>query len=105
MEFFFNPAFIISFYFDKKTTSDQFIVILILQGFRGHVGLMESAIQAVREFLGHQDYQGNQENGAIQGFRGFVIPPCAIRHTTSGNITAKDPISDDTVEWEMLLLA
>lgn len=75
-----------------------------LQGFRALVALMESATQATREFLGNQDHRGILENWETEVFRGFAMSPCAIRRTTSGNITAKDPTSDDTAEWETLLI-
>lgn len=65
---------------------------------------MESAIQAAREFLENQDHREILVNGATQGFRVFVMFPCVIRPTTSGNTTAKDPTSDDTAAWERLLL-
>lgn len=56
---------------------------------------MESAIRATREFLENQDRQETPVNGAAQGFQGCVMFPCVIRPTTSENITAKDPTSDD----------
>lgn len=65
------------------------------QGFRDLVALMELAIQATREFLENQDHQEILVNGVTQGFQEFVTFPCVIRPTTSGNITAKDPTSDD----------
>lgn len=80
-----------------------FCLSLPLQGFRGLVASMESAIQATREFLGNQDRRGIPANGAIQGSLGFVMFPCAIRCTTSGNITARGPTSDDTAVRETLL--
>ena len=72
---------------------------LPLQGFRVVVASMESAIQATREFLGNRGPQVNLVNGATRGFQGFVTSPCAIRPTTSGNITAKVLMSDD-IGWQ-----
>lgn len=61
---------------------------------------MESAIQETREFLENLDLQEILVNGVTQEFQGFVMFPCVIRRTTSGNITAKDPTSDDVAAWE-----
>lgn len=71
-----------------------------MQGFRVLGVSMDSATQETREFLENQDSQEIVVNRDTQGFQGFVMFPCVIRPTTSGNITAKDPMSDDTAAWE-----
>lgn len=75
-----------------------------LQGFRVPVVSMEWATQETREFLGNQGHREIPGNGAILAFQGFVTFPCAIRRTTSGNITAKDLTSDDRAARERLLV-
>lgn len=65
------------------------------QEYRVLVVSMELAIQATREFLGSLDYQEIQVNRAAQDFQEFVMCPCVIGPTTSGNTTAKDQMSDN----------
>lgn len=77
-----------------------FFSFLLLQEFKVLVVSMESATQATREFLGNQGHQEILVNEEIRDSQGFVMLPCVIRRTTSGNITAKDPTSDDLAVWE-----
>lgn len=94
----------LTFFAWMRQKYEKQLCFIYLQGFRVLVVSMESAIQATREFQGNLDPQVTLVNGATRGFQGFVTFPCAIRPTTSGNITAKDPMSDDTASWERLLL-
>lgn len=68
-----------------------------LQGFRDPAALTESAMQAAKESPGNRDLREIPGNGAAQGPRGRVTPPCATRRTTSGNSTAKGPTCDDAM--------
>lgn len=80
------------------------VIVDIMQGFRGLPALMESAIRATRESLGNLDHREIPVNWEARAFRGSVISPCVIRLTTSENITAKDPTSDDKDVRERQLL-
>lgn len=64
---------------------------------------MELAIQETKAFLENLEHKEILVNGAKQGLRGFVMFQYVIRRTTSGNITAKDPTSDNIAVWEGLL--
>lgn len=55
---------------------------------------MEPAIQGTREFPGNQDHRGIPGKWETRVFQGSAISPCAIRRTTSGTVTARDPMSD-----------
>ena len=81
----------------------QLYLFLSLQEFRVPGDLMELAIPAIREFLENKDLRETLVNGEAQGLQECVIFQCVIRPTTSGNITAKDPTSEDTAVWERLL--
>lgn len=89
-------------YFLQILTLISVHLLFLLQEYRVLVVLMELVIQATREFPGSLDYQEIQVNRAAQDFQEFVMCPCVIGPTTSGNITTKDQMSDNI--WERLLL-
>lgn len=57
---------------------------------------MGMAIQATKEFQENQGRQDILVNGVALDFQECVMYLCVTRHTTSGNITAKGPVSDET---------
>ncbi|MEQ2305167.1 hypothetical protein AMECASPLE_034902 [Ameca splendens] len=64
-------------------------------GYKVLVALMELAIKATRELLGSLDYQEIQVHRAAQDFQEFVMSPCVIGPTATGNNTTKDQTSDN----------
>lgn len=79
------------------------VIPSLLQGFKVLGDSMELAIQETKAFLENLEHKEILVNGAKQGLRGFVMFQYVIRPTTSGNITAKDPTSDNIAVWEGLL--